>query len=160
MAHAHATQMSARYGAAVPTSRRRSQVARRRRILVVVMVLVLLTLGALANYGPLQSYLDARARLETANAAMEQLAAQKAELQAELGRLSQADYLESLARQNLSYTRPGEELFIVTGLDDTPPTAGPGGAATSEGTAAARGASTGQVGTPGFLERSLTPILD
>ncbi len=112
------------------------------------MVLVLVTLGVLANYAPLKSYVDARARLETASAGIEQLVAQKAELQAELGRLSQADYLESLARQDLSYTRPGEELFIVTGADGASSTAAP------------EGTSTGQAGTPGFLERALTPILD
>jgi cell division protein FtsB len=115
----------------------------------------LLTVAALANYGPLHGYLDARARLEKANAGIAELAAQKTDLQTELGRLSESDYLESLARQDLSYTRPGEELYIVTGADsNVTPSSG------TNSSGAAQSGSDAQSGGPGFLERVLTPILD
>jgi cell division protein FtsB len=130
-------------------------------VLLWVVWISILTLAALANYGPLHSYLDARSRLQKANAGIAELTAQKEQLQAELGRLSEKDYLESLARQDLSYTRPGEELYIVTGVDT--------GATSSSGTSSTEvtqnGAATSNTGTtqnsgPGFLERVLTPILD
>ncbi len=34
-------------------------------------------------------------------------------LQAELGKLSESGYLEDLARQQLTYALPGEELYVV-----------------------------------------------
>jgi cell division protein FtsB len=111
----------------------------------------ILTLAALANYGPLHSYFDARARLEKANAGIAELTAQKDDLQTELGRLSEADYLESLARQDLSYTRPGEELYIVTGT---------GGDTTSQSGATVSGDAPADSGGPGLVERVLTPIID
>jgi cell division protein FtsB len=118
-------------------------------VLLVATGVFLLTLAALANYGPLHAYVDARARLEKVSAGIADLTSQKDELQVELGRLSQADYLESLARQDLSYTRPGEELYIVTGVDNGG-TSAPG----------ANNAGSTQGGGTGFLERVLTPILD
>jgi cell division protein FtsB len=136
-------------------------VARRRRLLLAAICALILTLAALANYGPLHSYLDAKARLQKANAGIAELTAQKDQLQAELGRLSDADYLESLARQDLSYTRPGEELYIVTGADAGATSAS---GATSNGTepsdTSTSSAGTTQNSGPGFLERVLTPILD
>ena len=108
--------------------------------------LFVFTIAVLANYGPLQAYSDAKARLNRATTAVAELGNQKAELQAELGKLSEADYLESLARQDLSYTRPGEELYIVAGSSD-------GEAA---GSAAGGAARSGR----GFLERVLGSVLN
>ena len=45
---------------------------------------------------------------------MDTLEAQKAALQAQLAKLSETGYLETLAREQLGYVRPGEELYIVT----------------------------------------------
>lgn len=149
MAHAHVTHMPSRLGATVSLTRRHTQVIRRRRLLLVAVGLVLLTFAVLANYGPLHSYFDARARLVEANAGVAELSAQKTELEAQLSRLGEADYLESLARQDLSYTRPGEELYIVTGMD--------GGTMAGVGSGES---ATDQDGTPGFLERALAPILE
>jgi cell division protein FtsB len=161
MGNAHATYMPTGFGTATPPSRRRSQVVRRRRVLLVATGVFLLTVAALANYGPLHAYVDARARLDKANAGIAELTAQKDELRAELGRLSEADYLESLARQDLSYTRPGEELYIVTGPNSgnrqVPGVSGAGN--TQSGAESAKGGSALSNGT-GFLERILTPILD
>jgi cell division protein FtsB len=153
--------MPTRFGTAVPPSRRRSQVVRRRRVFLLAVGAFLLTLAALANYGPLHAYVDARARLEKANAGIVGLTGQKDELQVELGRLSQADYLESLARQDLSYTRPGEELYIVTGVDiGVTPAPGAGSSGTAQSGANAQSGASTQSGGAGFLERVLTPILD
>lgn len=166
MSQAQTTYMPGRLGTAGPPSRRNSQVAKRRRVFMVVLGIFLLTVAVAANYGPLRSYVDARARLERATAGIAELTAQKNELQAELGRLGEADYLESLARQDLSYTRPGEELYIVTGGDD-----GAWASGESEGSGAAGGsgvqngsAAQGQdqpgADGPGFVERVLAPILN
>ena len=57
--------------------------------------LLLFTLAVLANYGPLHAYMDAKSRLYKAATGVVELEAAKAELQSELGRLSEADYLES-----------------------------------------------------------------
>jgi len=161
MAQAHATYLPTGFGAAGPPSRRRSQVARRRRLLLLALGILTLVLAISANYGPLDSYLDARSRLDKANAGISELAAQKADLQAELGRLSQADYLESLARQDLSYARPGEELYIVTGTDNgIGPSTVPIVDESSRSEAAVQGATTEGAGGPGFLQRVLMPILE
>lgn len=146
MAHAHVTQMPSRVGATISTTRRHDKFVKRRRLLLLALGVVLLTLAVLANYAPLHAYFDARGRLDEANAGIAELSAEKAELQAEMDRLSEADYLESLARQDLSYTRPGEELYIVTGASG-------GTSAGSNDTV------TGQSGAPGFLERVLGPLL-
>lgn len=156
MAHAHATQIPARLGGTTPSPVRGSQVVKRRRLLLLVIGLLVIVLGVLANYPSLQAYVNASARLDKVNSSIGELSALKAELQTELARLSEADYLESLARQDLSYTRPGEELFIVTGLSDST-------TSTPQSTVAEDTSESGvvtQSGAPGFLERVLTPLLD
>jgi cell division protein FtsB len=120
-------------------------VAKRRRLLLLGVGLLLFTLAVLANYGPLHAYMDARSRLDKAAAGVAELEVAKAELQSELGRLSEVDYLESLARQDLSYARPGEELYIVTSADGGPASAADLGGASSNGS--------------GFIERVLGPLL-
>ncbi len=132
-----------------------------RRLLLLALGILLFILAISANYGPLASYLDAQSRLDKADAGIAELAAQKADLQAELGRLSQADYLESLAREDLSYARPGEELYIVTEAEngigsETVPIVDE--SSQSDGTV--QGATTGGLDGPGFLQRVLMPILD
>ena len=128
---------------------------------MLVVCAFILTLAALANYGPLHSYLDARSRLQKANAGIVELTAQKDRLQTELGRLSESDYLESLARQDLSYTRPGEELYIVTGADTgVSPASGANVEGSTQSGASTQTGGSQQDGWPGFLERVLTPILD
>jgi hypothetical protein len=91
-----------------------------------------------ANYGPMRHYRDARARLEKTTAEVAALEEQKAALRSQLGRLGQADYLESLARQELTYARPGEDLYIITGL--------PGGDFQAEGTAGYSGSTSSSPG--------------
>jgi cell division protein FtsB len=85
---------------------------------MLIVLAFLVVAAVLANYGPVQSYVDARTRVDNARAKVAALDAQKAELQSELGRLAEADYLESLAREDLTYARPGEDVYIVTGLEE------------------------------------------
>jgi cell division protein FtsB len=98
---------------------RRSPVTRRRRLLVLAFSLVVVAIAVMANYGPLQTYRDARERLDQATAAVDSLGAEKATLQSELGGLTEAGYLESLAREKLTYARPGEDVYIVTPPEET-----------------------------------------
>jgi Septum formation initiator len=122
---------------------------------------LLLVIAALAaNYGPFRHYQDARARLEKTAADVASLEEQKAALLSELGKLNETGYLEGLARQELTYARPDEELYIVTGLpggDSSAPTAeadraDTGGAAPAPGTEIGAALPSVAVGatTPGF----------
>jgi cell division protein FtsB len=164
--------MSSRYGTEKP--RRRPRFAVRRRLLLLFMVLVLVGVALLANYGPLEAYRDARARLDQATTAVASLEEQKSQLQSELGRLSETGYLESLAREELTYTRPGEQLYIVTGLDEalgapagegveaetaTEATVGDTNAAVTDEQGAAPAGTGAEAGRPGLFERALNAIL-
>jgi cell division protein FtsB len=99
---------------------RRSRCGTRRRILVLGCLTLLVIAGVAANYGPLRHYQVARDRLENAAAEVADLEGQKAALQAELAKLSETGYLEGLAREELTYARPDEELYIVTGSSAEP----------------------------------------
>jgi cell division protein FtsB len=104
----------------------------RRRWLILFAVVVLVVVGILANIGPINHFQDAGARLDKATGKVATLEAQKAGLQAQVAKLSESDYLETLARQQLSYARPGEEVYIVTGASGS----GGNGAAGVTGTSA------------------------
>ena len=114
MTNASVTIVPAQSGDIASPASKRPPFAARRRLLVGASLLVLVGLAVLANYGPVRDYRDARARLEERTARVAALEAQKTELQARLGKLSEVGYLESLAREELTYVRPGEDLFIVT----------------------------------------------
>jgi hypothetical protein len=138
---------------------------------------VLAALAVGANYGPLTHYLDAKARLEKRTAEVATLESRNAELQSTLSKLLQPGYLEQLARQELTYSLPDEDLYIIT---DGAANAGTGtesgglGVAAlvplsdaasdpslSDGTTAgddAAAGSSGAQGDPGFLERLLSRI--
>jgi cell division protein FtsL len=104
------------------TRQRRSHVARRRRVVFLMLVALIVAAAVLINYGPMTAYRDAHARLDTAVAQVKDLQKQKDALQSELGKLSEAGYLESLARQQLTYAKPGEEIYIVPAEETAPPT--------------------------------------
>jgi len=80
---------------------------------VLAAAAVVFVIAVAANYGPLQAYHESHARLDQAKTAVAELESEKAALQAELGRLTEAAYLESLAREELTYARPGEDVYIV-----------------------------------------------
>ena len=96
-----------------------------------------------ANYGPVRHYLDARARVERAAAEVAALQERTTELQSQLGKLSQSGYLEDLARQQLTYALPGEELYVVT---DTAGAAEAAAAGAGESEAAGQLAAASEVG--------------
>jgi cell division protein FtsB len=104
-------------------ARERAARTGRRRWLVLFGFVLLVVVAILANIGPLTHYQDANARLDKATATVESLAAQKAKLQGDLAKLSETGYLETLARQQLTYARPGEDLYIVTGASGETTTA-------------------------------------
>jgi hypothetical protein len=89
------------------------------------------------------------------------LEAKKAELQSELGKLTEAGYLESLARQELAYARPGEDLYIITGSSTGDATTATKSVATgSEGATpgSTETTSPGAADRPGLLERVLSAL--
>lgn len=160
-----------------PEERRRCVV--RRRILLLVLVAALIGLAVWANYGPITHYLDARSRLDQATSEVAVLEEQNAQMQAELSRLLEPTYLEELARDQLTYARPDEELYIVTGGEDGtaehPTASGTGVGAvvatsdesdptlsTTPAAGAGEGAATGDMSegddAAGFLERLLSRI--
>lgn len=103
--------------------------AARRRVLLVVSVALLLGVALAANYGPVRHYLDARDRLEIRTAEVEGLKKRNAELRAQVAKLSQPAHLEDLARRELTYALPDEEVYIVTSEPgDTPVGSGNAGA--------------------------------
>ena len=114
-----------------------------------------------ANYGPVSHYREARARLQSTAAEIAVLEQQKAALESQLDNFGQAGYLEGLARQELTYARPDEDLYIVAGIT------GAAGASASVSTAvlgigaSLPGADYAEIdpaGRPGFLERILSAI--
>jgi cell division protein FtsB len=163
MPKVRASSRPASSGRTASPSSRCSRAARRRRALLLLVGLLLVVIAVLANYGPVQAYRDAKTRLDKAVTAVAELKVEKAELQSQLGKLSEADYLASLARQDLAYTRPGEELYIVTGLDEEDvqvTRSGEDAAAPVGETNGAEGTATQPTGGPGFLERVLGSLID
>lgn len=112
-------------------------------------MVAVLAIAAFANYGPLQTYRGAQERLREAASSVEALEAEKAALQSELGGLTEAGHLESLAREALTYARPGEDVYIVT-PSETASTEAAGGDA----------ADTAEADEPGPLERFLSALGD
>ena len=178
MASASVQSTQSRSSTADPPEARGPRYVARRRTLVLLLLLALVGLAAAANYGPLKHYLDARARLEKATADVAALETSNTELQARLSKLLEPGYLEELARQELTYSLPDEDLYIVTGGSEAPAMhsdAGSlgvggfvpatdsletgtisGGSTGSETTGSTAGGSQGE--QPGFLERLLSRI--
>lgn len=139
---------------------RRSSYRRRRLVVLVVLLLALLGAAVAANYGPLRAYYDARGRVEEAEAQVAALEEKNGELQAELGRLTEAPYLEKLARERLGYARPGEEVYVVEGAEEEQTVQG-----TETGGANTHSSGAGEVATApsakaGFFERLVRAFLD
>ena len=95
---------------------KRARFGARRRVLLLACTALLLLLAVAANYGPLREWRNDRATLEKTQAQVSRLSSQKAQLEAQLKKMSDPSYIEDLARQDLTYARPGEDMFIVNGL--------------------------------------------
>jgi cell division protein FtsB len=109
-------------------------------------VVILVVAGVAANVSPIRHYQDARARLEKVGAEVKGLEEQKAVLQAQLAKLSETGYLEGLAREELTYARADEELYIVT--------ESAGGGGVIQGAAVGRGAGTATDDASGSVNSS------
>jgi cell division protein FtsB len=128
------------------TARERAAQTARRRWLFLFAAVVLVVVAIVANVQPLAHFQDASARLNKATASVDTLQRQKTQLQSQLVRLSETGYLETLAREQMTYVRPGEDLYIVTGASgDTTRVTNSSGAAS---TFTAQGLGAGLVGNP------------
>jgi cell division protein FtsB len=101
----------------MPKSKRRTSRPRRRVPVVRWVALATLTVVALLYYRPLKSYVETRTALNERRAEVRQLRAKRSEL---ARRLEEADTPEALARRarKLGLVRPGEQLFIVKGIEE------------------------------------------
>lgn len=91
----------------------------RRGPLALLAILVLVVAACLANASPLRGYLESRERLEAKHATVVVLEQGNADLLKEVRAFENGSRVEAQARQDLTYARPGEEVFIVTGLPST-----------------------------------------
>jgi cell division protein FtsB len=73
-------------------------------------------LVAYLYYHPLRTYFSTKHELGSVRAQVTQLTAQHRQLREQLSAASSTDSLAREARE-LGYVRPGEELFIVQGID-------------------------------------------
>lgn len=91
-----------------PTRRARIRLTPRAAVLVLVVSALLLYLVV-----PLRSYLAQRDRLAQLEEQARALERQNSELEEEIRRLYDPEYLERIARECLGMVRPGEIAFVV-----------------------------------------------
>lgn len=101
----------------MPKSQRRASRPRRRTPVLRWAALATLAIVALLYYRPLKSYVETRSSLEQRQAEVRELRAKRDEL---ARRLEEADTPEALARRarKLGLVKPGEQLFIVKGIEE------------------------------------------
>ena len=82
-------------------------------------VAVVLTAGFICflYYQPLATYVRTRSTLNDRTAEVKEMRAERAHLQARLARSATLEALSREARR-MSLVKPGEQLFIVKGVDD------------------------------------------
>jgi cell division protein DivIC len=96
-------------------ARRRSPTRRirlRRALLLGGVVLV-----AFLYYRPLRTYVDTKRQVTARQAEVRALRAEKAKLERQLKRSETPAALARQARMELSLVKPGEQLYIVKGID-------------------------------------------
>lgn len=101
----------------MPKSQRRAPRPRRRIPILRWAALATLAIVALLYYRPLKSYVETRSALHERQADVRQLRAKRNQL---ARRLEEADTPEALARRarKLGLVKPGEQLFIVKGIEE------------------------------------------
>jgi cell division protein FtsB len=97
-------------------------VARRRRSISRVRLRRALLVGGLVlvgflYYHPLRTYLDTKRQVTARQAEVRDLRAEKAKLERQLKRAATPAALARQARMQLSLVKPGEQLYIVKGID-------------------------------------------
>jgi cell division protein FtsB len=108
--------------------------------LIAIFILLLIPAGIFVSMGPQREFAEAREKLSQKQEEVALVEQDIATLKGEMTRLQQDSYMEALARKELAYARPGEEVFIVKGLPEA-----------SEAAAAEERA--GSTPDPGPLER-------
>ena len=90
----------------------RAETAPRARITprAVVLVAILLVLG-LASFGPIRNFLAQRAEIDRLEQQVIDLQQDRAQLERQIERIRDPEYLEKIARQCLGMVRPGEIAF-------------------------------------------------
>jgi cell division protein FtsB len=98
--------------------RRRSSRTRPSRSALVLRWLAALVLVAIAvgYVHPIRAYREARAEVAAQRSEVDRLERGNAELERRLKRTGTADFVERQARR-IGLVRPGERLFIVTGIE-------------------------------------------
>ncbi len=96
-------------------AKRQRRAPSRLRLGVLLPILVLALVGFL-TYRPLSTYLETRNALEARRAEVASLRAEKANVEARVARSTSLDALAREAR-HIGRVRPGEQLFIVKGID-------------------------------------------
>ncbi len=91
----------------------------RRRLAYVIGFLVMIPLGFFVNAGPYQDYQQVREQLRAEEEEVALLESENATYVGEIERLQKDSYVEALARRELTYSRPGEDVFIVKNLPDS-----------------------------------------
>jgi cell division protein FtsB len=79
---------------------------------IIAFLLVLGLLGAMA-IEPTRQLLDQRDRISSVAGELGDVQKSNAELQAQIERLKDDDYLEQLARERIGLVRPGETTYVV-----------------------------------------------
>jgi cell division protein FtsB len=79
---------------------------------VVAFVLVLGLLGAMA-IEPTRQLIDQRVRISSVAGELRELQEGNAQLQAQIARLNNDDYIEQRAREQIGLVRPGETTYVV-----------------------------------------------
>jgi cell division protein FtsB len=101
----------------MPKSQRRASRPRRRVPVLRWLALATLVVVALLYYRPLKSYLETRTALHERRAEVRELRVKRNEL---ARRLEDSDTPDALARRarKLGLVKPGEQLFIVKGIEE------------------------------------------
>lgn len=101
----------------MPKSKRRGSRPRRRVPVLRWAALATLAVVALLYYRPLKSYVETRTSVQERQTEVRELRAKRNTL---ARRLEEADTPEALARRarKLGLVKPGEQLFIVKGIDE------------------------------------------
>lgn len=85
-----------------------------------IALLFLVCAVMLLGIAPLRGYLDERGQLADLRQQATQLEAANTKLQTRIDRLSDAAYLEQLARRCLGMVYPGETAFVIVPKDGRP----------------------------------------
>lgn len=102
----------------MPKSKRRASRPRKQTPVLRWAAVATLAVVALLYYRPLKSYVETRGSLQERQAEVQHLRAKRDEL---AHRLERADTPEALTRRarKLGLVKPGEQLFIVKGIEES-----------------------------------------